>query len=76
MGVSAAPNPCMRHVGSTLALTLLCSCAGSNEQRHSWKQLSPDGVLISEGGWLEHHVREMCSALRPEASQSPQRGVL
>ena len=58
------------HAALTPALLRTCAYAGSNEQRHPWKQLSPGGVGISEGGWLEHHVREMCGALRPEASRS------
>lgn len=35
----------------------------------SWTQLSPDGEDVSKNGWLEHHVREMCNALRPEVSR-------
>jgi hypothetical protein len=35
----------------------------------SWTQLSPDGEDVSKHGWLEHHVREMCNALRPEVSR-------
>jgi hypothetical protein len=50
---------------------LLCTSAGSHEQSKSWQQLSPDGVEISEGGWLEHHVRKMCGALQSEASRWP-----
>lgn len=37
--------------------------------KKAWTQLSPGGKTISNNGWLEHHVREMCNELRPEVSR-------
>jgi hypothetical protein len=35
-----------------------------------YERLSPDGLSLNGSGgsegWLEHHVRKMCKALRPE----------
>ena len=36
----------------------------------AYERLSPDGLSLNGSGgsegWLEHHVRKMCKALRPE----------